>query len=407
MKILILTQWFEPEPAFKGLLFAKALTARGHEVEVLTGFPNYPDGKIYPGYKIRLWRRECADGIPILRVALYPSHNNSSVGRLLNYLSFALSAAVIGSVLVRKPDVIYVYHPPLTSGIAAAVISVVRGAPFVFDIQDLWPDAVAASGMMTQAAALKALERLCKFVYRRARHIIVLSQSMRERLVKRDVSEQKIDVIYNWCDEATMQPCSEPPTRLSEENRFSILFAGTMGRVQGLDSVLRAAEICRQTVPAAEFLFIGGGVDRQRLERLAREMNLNNVRFLPRQPMCAMGAILAGADALLVHLKDDPLIQIAVPSKTQAYLAAGKPIVMAVRGEAAEFVRRSRAGIVCAPDFPEGIADAVKQMVEACRETLLEMGENGKAFYWRELSLDAGVDKFERIFDSVIARSAH
>lgn len=407
MKILILTQWFEPEPAFKGLLFARALAERGHDVEVLTGFPNYPDGKVYPGYRIRPWTRETVDNIRVLRVPLYPSHNKSSILRSLNYLSFALSAAVIGSALVRKPDVVYAYHPPVTVGFAAAFIGLVKRAPFVYDIQDLWPDSVEASGMMAEPAALRLLDSMCRFVYRRARHIVVLSQGLKDKLVKRNVPPEKIDVIYNWCDEVILQNGVGPITRLSGSDRFSILFAGTMGRVQGLDSVLRAAMICERTVPAAEFVFIGGGVDRTRLEALTREMRIGNVRFLPRQPMKDMGGILAGADALLVHLKDDPLFQIAVPSKTQAYMAAGKPILMAVRGDAADLVRRSGSGIVCEPENPQSIAGAVKQLVEACSDRLEAMGQKGKAFYERELSLSAGVEKFERIFDAVATERAN
>ena len=129
MKILILSQWFEPEPTFKGLLFARELAARGHDVEVLTGFPNYPGGCVYPGYRIRPWVREQIDGISILRVALYPSHGKSAFGRVLNYVSFAISSALIGTVLVKKPDVVYVYHPPATIGFAATVIGILRRVP--------------------------------------------------------------------------------------------------------------------------------------------------------------------------------------------------------------------------------------------------------------------------------------
>ena len=154
MKILILTQWFEPEPTSKGLLFARELVARGHEVEVLTGFPNYPGGKLYPGYRIRPWVREHIDGVSVLRVALYPSHSNSGFQRALNYMSFALSAALIGTALIRQPDVVYVYHPPITVGFAGAVIGFLRKTPFVYDIQDLWPDTVASTGMMSNSTAL-------------------------------------------------------------------------------------------------------------------------------------------------------------------------------------------------------------------------------------------------------------
>jgi lipopolysaccharide/colanic/teichoic acid biosynthesis glycosyltransferase/glycosyltransferase involved in cell wall biosynthesis len=398
MKILILTQWFEPEPTIKGLLFARELAARGHEVEVLTGFPNYPGGKIYPGYRVRPWVREKIAGVQVLRVALYPSHDNSGFHRALNYISFALSAAVIGTALIRRPDVVYVYHPPITIGFAAVVIGFLRRVPFVYDIQDLWPDTVAASGMMSNPIALTLLGKLCKVVYRCARHITVLSLGFKEQLVRRGVPPDKIDVIYNWCDETALKLKGGPVTRLCSADRFSILFAGTMGHVQGLDSVLRAAQICQTAVPAAEFLFMGGGVDRDRLQSMALEMHLDNVRFLPRQPMHAMGEILAGADALLVHLKDDPLFSITIPSKTQVYFATGKPILMAACGEAADLVKRARAGITCEPDDPLSIAEAVKDLFDSGSSRLADMGRAGKAFYNHELSVSVGVDKFDKIF---------
>ena len=183
MKILILTQWFEPEPTSKGLLFARELVTRGHEVEVLTGFPNYPGGKLYPGYRIRPWVREQIDGVNVLRVALYPSHSNSGFQRALNYMSFALSAALIGTALIKQPDVVYVYHPPITVGFAGAVIGFFRKTPFVYDIQDLWPDTVASTGMMSNPMALALLGKLCKFVYHRAAHITVLSRGFKVQLV--------------------------------------------------------------------------------------------------------------------------------------------------------------------------------------------------------------------------------
>jgi lipopolysaccharide/colanic/teichoic acid biosynthesis glycosyltransferase/glycosyltransferase involved in cell wall biosynthesis len=399
MKILILTQWFEPEPSFKGLLFARELVARGHEVEVLTGFPNYPGGKVYPGYRIRPWVRERLDGIDVLRVALYPSHNNSGLHRIFNYVSFAISAAVFGAALIRKPDVMYVYHPPITVGFAAAVIGFLRRTPFVYDIQDLWPDTVAASGMMSNPAALGLLGKLCKFVYRRASHITVLSPGFKETLARRGVPQDKIDVIYNWCDEKVFNVDDDPEARRAgSADKFSILFAGTMGTAQGLESVLQAAQICLRTAPTVEFVFVGGGVDRSRLERMAEEMKLDNVRFMPRQPMQAMGGILAGADALLVHLKDDPLFRITIPSKTQAYMAAGMPILMAVRGDAADLVKRSQSGVLCEPGDPQSIAEAVKELAGAGPERLAAMGHNGRAFYDRELSISSGVEKFNRVF---------
>lgn len=399
-----MSQWFEPEPSFKGLLFARELVSRGHEVEVLTGFPNYPGGKIYPGYQIRPWVREKLDGIDVLRVALYPSHNNSGLQRIFNYASFAISAAVFGTALIRKPDVMYVYHPPITTGFAAAVIGFIRRTPYVYDIQDLWPDTVAASGMMSNAATLGLLGRLCKFVYRRASHITLLSPGFKEILARRGVPPEKIDVIYNWCDETTIHPTTpdlELASRLGLSDCFKVMFAGTMGTAQALDSVLDAAALCRKTLPNVQFVFVGGGVDRNRLEKKAGDLGLSNVRFLPRQPMSAMGAILGLADVLLVHLKDHPLFSITIPSKTQAYMASGKPLLMAVRGDAAQLVAQSGGGLVCEPENPKSIADTIAHFAGMSPEERHSMGEAGKIFYDEQLSLKVGVTKFEALFARV------
>ena len=406
MKILFVTQWFEPEPSIKNMLFIRELAARGHDVQVLTGFPNYPGGKLYPGYRIRPWVREEMEGIKVLRVALYPSHDKSGSRRVLNYLSFAVSAAVIGSALIRKPDVMYVYHPPMTVGLAATVIGFFRKTPFVIDIQDLWPDTVAASGMLSNSLALRILGSVCNFVYRRARRITVLSPGFKQTLVDRGVPPEKVDVIYNWCDENAMSPKGGPVIRLGTPGHFSVLFAGIMGFAQDIESVLLAARICQTTTPDVEFLFMGGGVDRPRLEHLAEEMGLENVTFLQPRPMHEMGAVFMGIDALLVHLKDDPLFRITIPSKTQAYLAAGKPILMGVRGDAANLIERSQSGVICEPGNPESIAEAVKQLVSAGPERLAAMGRSGRAFYETELSISRGVEDFSRVFKEA-ARCTH
>jgi glycosyltransferase involved in cell wall biosynthesis len=197
MRILMLTQWFDPEPTFKGLTFAKALRERGHEVEILTGFPNYPGGKVYPGYRIRPFQREVMEGIPVIRVPLYPSHDNSAIRRVANYATFALSAAAIGTAAVKPADVMYVYHPPATVAFPAMLIGSIRRIPFVYDIQDLWPDTLGATGMVNNKSLLKMVGRWCRWTYRAAARIVVLSPGFKELLVARGVPREKIEVIYN------------------------------------------------------------------------------------------------------------------------------------------------------------------------------------------------------------------
>lgn len=404
MRILMLTQWFDPEPTFKGLAFAKELMRLGHEVEVLTGFPNYPGGKLYDGYKVRLLQRENIDGISVLRVPLYPSHDGSALRRIANYASFAFSAAFMGALLVKPADVMYVYHPPATVGFAASIISMVRRIPFVYDIQDLWPDTLAATGMLNNPGILRLVERGCRFIYRQASKIVVLSPGFKEMLVSRGVISEKIEVIYNWCDEKNIQRDSDDDglsEKLGLAKKFNIVFAGTMGKAQALDAVLDAAKIIDCSQQKVQFVFVGGGIDVERLKQRSVDMGLHNILFLPRMPMQDIGSVLTRADVLLVHLRDDPLFKITLPSKTQAYMAAGRPILMAVRGDAARLVENAEAGLACIPEDSQSIAAAVERFCRMSRQELDDMGECGRKYYEAELSLPVGVKKFELVFKSI------
>lgn len=397
MRILILSQWFDPEPSFKGLQFALALQARGHTVQVLTGFPNYPGGKVYPGYRIRLWQREVMHGIPVLRVFLYPSHSSSVIGRALNYLSFALSASVLGTLLVKSADAAYVYHPPATVGLPALALKYLRRIPFVYDVQDLWPDTLAATRMVNGSLALRLLGRWCQHVYRAASRIAVLSPGFQRRLSERGVPSSKVRVIYNWAG-AVSPAARDAALADSLAGKFVVLFAGNFGAAQGLDAVLDAAKLARNRHPEVCFAFAGSGVEEPRLRQRAVAEGLANVVFLGRRPMEAMGGVYAWASALLVHLRDDPLFAITIPGKTQAYLAIGKPILMGGRGDAADLVRAAGAGIVFAPEQAAALAQAIDTLLAMPESAREKMGCAGRAYYEAHLSLATGVQAFEEEF---------
>jgi glycosyltransferase involved in cell wall biosynthesis len=405
MKILFLTQWFDPEPTIKGRAFAKALVARGHQVEVLTGFPNYPGGQLYPGYRVRLRQRESMNGLRITRVPLYPSHDGSAIKRVANYMSFALAAATVGVCSVQRPDVAYVYHPPATIAFPAIVLKAIRRVPFVLDIQDLWPDTLAATGMVASQSVLRAVARGCRFAYRSAARIAVLSPGFKRALIDRGVPAGKIEIIYNWCDEsATTQAQSDAPIlkEAGVEGRFNVVFAGTMGHAQALSSVLHAARLVAAKAPRVQFVFVGGGVEVAALKAEAIEMALPNVRFLPVRPAVEVGPLLAAADVLLVHLRDDPLFSITIPSKTQAYMAAGRPILMAVRGDAAQLVKEAGAGVCTTPEDPGALANAVCDLSAFSPERLSAIGERGRIYYYHNLSREKGIARFEAVFRSVV-----
>jgi colanic acid biosynthesis glycosyl transferase WcaI len=397
-RVLLITQWFEPEPAFKGLVFAKALREQGLAVSVLTGFPNYPGGKVYPGYRIRILQKEVVDGISVTRVALYPSHDRSAKGRVLKYLSFGLMAT-LGGLFGPRPDVISAYHPPLTVGLAAGVVGLIRRVPVVLDVQDLWPDTLRATGMIGNARVQRVVGAVAHFVYRLSSHIVALSPGFRRLLIKRGVPASRVEVIPNWCDEAALlKPTGRLPAEFPGPEYFRIVFAGNMGRAQGLDAVLEAAALLQTRAPQVRLVLIGGGLDATRLRDDAVHKGLANIVFLAPVPMGEVGHVLAEADALLVHLRSDPLFEITIPSKTQAYMAVGRPVLMAVPGNAADLVAQARCGVTIPSEDPQALVSAVCKLVDLPPQDRSEMGLRGQRYYQSELSLVTGTRRFAKMF---------
>jgi glycosyltransferase involved in cell wall biosynthesis len=405
MRILMLMQWCRPEPDFKCIPMAKALIRRGHEVEVLTGFPNYPGGKIYAGYRLRCWQREIIEGVPVIRVPLFPSHDKSSFRRACNYGSFALAATLLGPLLARRPDVVYAYNP---MGLPALAFKLFRRVPFVYDIQDLWPDSLIASGMMRNRRLLmNLLGRFFQFVYRQAGQLIVLSPGFKAKLVSRGVPGEKIAVIYNWCDEdglGVAPPDPAPPRPAAPPSPVNILYAGNIGRAQALHVVLDAAKILQPRCPAVRFTIIGSGTELENLRARAEREVLANVQFLARVPPAKIGAVMATADALLVHLRDDPLFRITIPSKTQTYMAMGKPLIAGVAGDTAALIETAGGGLCFQPEDGPGLAAAAEHFWRMDRPQRDELGQRAQAYYQTHLALGVAAERFEKIFLSVSRR---
>jgi glycosyltransferase involved in cell wall biosynthesis len=406
-RILLISQWFDPEPAVKGLLFAKELVHRGFDVEVITGFPNYPGGKLYDGYRIKLIQKEIIEGVLVTRVPLFPSHNKSKLGRITNYLSFGFSSLVYGLIFAKRPDVIYGYHPPITVGISASIIKLFRRVPVVLDIQDMWPDTLKATGMISNLRLLGFVSRLCNLIYLSVTKIVVLSPGFKKLLTDRGVPDAKIKIIYNWADEKVIRnPIIEEPSKLVDikgfKKGFKILFAGNIGQAQGLEVILKAAHILRDNIQKPQFLILGQGLKLNHIKRKAEELNLNNVHFLHAVSMDKVGAFLDAADALLIHLKHDPLFKITIPGKTQAYMAAGKPIIMGVSGDASNLVSQADCGVCFEPENSAALAEATNSLMLLPPNDIKRLGENAKKFYNENLSVKIGVDSFVKIFNEVI-----
>ncbi len=404
MKILFIIHYFQPEPNFfVGLPFARELARRGHSVQVLTGFPNYPGGKLYDGYKLKWMQKEKMDGVSVIRLPLYPSHDRSSFRRILCYTSLALSQTCIGSFAVDSADVAFVSQGPATVGLPAVVIKLLRRIPFVYNIQDLWPDSLTTTGMFDSSFGLKLVNSWCNFVYKRAAKIAVITPGMRAKLLERGVSQDKVEVVYNWCDNALIcrdSPDQQLAQKLGMKGKFNVVFAGNMGRVQALEAVLDSARLLMGRCPELQFVFFGEGVEVESLKKKAMLLGLINVLFRARKPISEIGPILRLADVLLVHLKNDPLFEITIPSKTQAYLALGRPILVGVKGDTAELVRKAEAGICVEPENPLSIAEGIETLYSMKPSEREKIGSNGMRFYDENLSFDAAVSHYETIFET-------
>jgi len=403
VRILVLAQWYVPEPDIRIHPLAKMLVERGHKVTAITGFPNYPSGRLYPGYRIR-WRQwEELDGVRILRLPLYPNHDRSPIKRTLNYLSFAASASLLGPALCGPADVMWVYHPPLTVGIPAWWIGLLRRVPFVYEVQDMWPETLSATGMVPSGHASTLLSHLAAFVYQRASAISVISPGFKRNLVAKGVAADKIHVIANWADEETYRPVPRDEALAMEyglAGRFNIVYGGNMGAAQALENVLAAAALLRD-IPELQFVLIGDGVDERSLRQEAGSRGLDNVRFVGRQPADRMPHFFALADALLVHLRRDPLFEITIPGKTTAYLACGRPILCTVPGDAAEMVRQAGAGLVCAPEDPDALARAARQLFEMAPGEREAMGQSGRRAFLAAYTRQALIGRYESLFGAV------
>ena len=408
MKILLLTAICYPETDLKGLPFAKELQKKGHQVQILTTYPNYPLGYIFEGYKQKIIQREIIEGVEVIRVPIYPSHDTSAIKRIFTYVSFALSASTIGLFAVRKADVMYVYHPPGTIGIPAVLIKYLRRIPSVYDVLDIWPDSLAFTGMVNNKLVLKIISIYSKFVYKLMNRITCLSEGYKKILIERGVKPEKIKVIYNWAYETKLPNASDSRDLLRKEfgfeGSFVFLYAGNIGPAQGSLALIHAAELLQKEQPEIKICFLGEGMEKAMLQEQVRIKNLDNVLFLPRVSGAEVGKYLVAADVMIVHLKTDALSPITIPSKIQSYMQAGRPILIGVDGDSARLVSDAQCGLSCIPENPESIADIMVKFLKLGEDKLIKMGENGKTFYQEHLSLEVGTEEYLSIFNELISK---
>jgi glycosyltransferase involved in cell wall biosynthesis len=415
MRILYLSQYFPPEAGAtqtRAYEMATGLIRAGHQVTMLTEIPNHPQGIVHPAYRGKLWVREALDGldsasaIDVLHVWVKASPVKTMRTRLAFYLSYMVNATLAGLLLRHRYDVIYATSPPLFVGGAALALSHLRRTPLVFEVRDLWPESAVALGELKNLRFIRWATWLEEACYRRARHIVVVTQGIYDRLVARQIPEQKLSLIPNGANIDLFHAQPETGAAVRQElglgDRFLVVYAGIHGIAQGLETVLQAAQRLEDMGASdIHFLMVGDGPCKADLLRLKSEMALSNVTMLDAQPREIIPAYLSAADVALVPLRKLELFKGALPSKIFDAWACECPIVLSMEGEARRVLERAQAGVYVEPESPQSLAEAV-QALSKDRARCRNYGKSGRWFVEAHYSRQAQARRLADLLASPI-----
>ena len=384
MKVLIVSQYFWPEN-FRINDLTEGLVERGHQVTILTGIPNYPEGKFFEGYGFFRNRCQSYKGAQVYRVPLVPRGKGGSIRLALNYLSFAFFSCMLAPFLCReKYDVIFVFEPsPITVGLPALVMKAIKRTPVLFWVQDLWPESLSATGAISSPRIVNGVRRLVRFVYHGCDRILVTSKAYFPSVIANG-GESSVLRYFPQSVEMLYKPLildENAPEHEVLPDGFRIMFAGNIGVAQSFDTIIDAAERL-QHIPDIKFVIVGDGRVRKWVEDEIGKRGLEGTVYLVgRYPLESMPRFFSLADALLVTLKKDPIFSLTIPGKLQSYLACGKPIIAALDGEGARIIAESKAGVVCASEDAKGLADAVMELYQMTKDQRDIMGKAGLTYY--------------------------
>lgn len=366
MRILFLTDNFPPEvnaPASRTFEHAREWVKAGCEVTVLTGVPNFPKGEVFGGYNNKLIQTEMMDGIKVVRVWTYITANDGFYKRSLDYASFA-AASTLAAIGMQRPDIIVGTSPQFFTACAAFAVSILKRRPWVFELRDLWPESIKAVGALKDGFALRTLEGVEMFLYRRARRIVAVTHAFKRALVDRGITAEKIDVVTNGADLSRFAPRPKPEglaQTLGLQGRFVAGYVGTHGLAHGLETLLEAAQILAGDPRGAQvsLLLLGDGARKATLKEQAQSMGLTNVVFVDSVPKDQVADYWALLDTSIIHLKKDPLFTTVIPSKLFECMAMGLPVLHGVEGESADIVAREGVGEPFEPGDAAALADAL------------------------------------------------
>ena len=410
LAVALVTQWFPPEPVTVPVWLTRSLCRAGLDVRVLTGMPNYPDGRRHPGFPVWGPMTNHVEGRLVRRTPLFASHSRSPIPRFLNYGTWAMSASLAGKPAFRNVDVSLVYSSPATAALPAMWQRIRNGVPYVLMVQDVWPDSIFATGFLSDPVLRRLSEGLLnRFVdrtYSHAHHVAVIAPGMKELLVSRGVPAEKVSVVFNWVDEAEIRQ-EEPHDRLRAQLGLSrddllVMYAGNHGPAQSLSTLIAAA---RRLGPGSRvhLVLVGEGIEREALREASA--GLPNVHFLPAVPVTEMPELMAGSDIQVVSLRDEPLFRITLPGKLQSIMASGRPMLVVAPGDAAAVMNAAGAGLAVSPGDVTGVAEALVQLRDTGRDKREAMGKAGRTYYLNQMSEAVGSQRLAALLrDAAVSR---
>jgi len=369
-------------PAARTFEHARHWASLGHQVTVITGFPNHPTGIKRPEYQGYFVKREGIEGIDLLRTWIYCTPNRGFFKRILNFLSFFCSSLLMGSLVTKRPDVIIGTSPQFFCAVAAYLLSKIKRVPFVFEVRDIWPQSAVELGAIKNRALIKILEAIEQHMYQHAALIVVVAESTQPYLIGKGIAPEKICIIPNGMDKQYLDLVAATNGQVTQElgleKKFIVSYIGTHGMSHALHVVLQAAERLKNET-AIQFLFVGEGAEKERLKRLAQEMMLSNITFINEQPRLKLPAFYRASDVSIVPLKRLPIFRKVLPSKLFELMGAGCPLICSIEGEAARLVNRAASGLCIEPEDAIALSNAIMEL-RSNTDLRRQMSANGRIF---------------------------
>lgn len=406
MRILLVSQYFWPEE-FRINELSAMLAGRRHKITVLTGVPNYPGGKYFAGYGFVRHLRDSFHGIDVIRVPLIARGNGNKTRLMLNFLSFAVLASILGPMRCRDGyDLIFVYEPsPVTVGIPAIIMKKIKKVPIFFWVQDLWPESLVATDAVRSRRIIRLVEKLVSFIYSRCDRILVQSRNFIGPIVKMGIDPEKIRYFPNTAESIFNGVTGGPelPEHITFPEGFRIMFAGNIGASQDFETIIEAADILKDRSDI-HWLIVGDGRMYPWVEQEVKARKLQGtVHLLGRHPLALMPAFYKRADFMLVTLKKDPVFSLTVPAKVQSYLACSRPVIAALDGEGARVIEEARAGLTCPAENPQMLAGTVLKACGILSTERDKMGASGRLYFEQNFESGMLLDSLEAWFSECSA----